>query len=519
MTDPSRSGDRWTLSGSFRADGKCGWVASLPAGLHDLTDDNDHPQRSRLRLLEDGEPIGPGHAVHAHIRDAGGGAFSFWTTVLYFSTSDGTDPNRNGRAYSVVLDDSQRTAHPTTACSPAPGRAAMPGRRLRCALFGLGNRGFGLGRLAKTFEGTEIGWVVDKSRDRVDHARRSLGEEARGTTNFHEALADTTVDCVIVAVPDNLHREFAVAAFAAGKSVFLEKPVATTLSDANAILDAWQRSGKTLQLGYVLRQAPFYRSIRGLIREGILGPIRIASLSDQLDVKHGASFMRRWHSDSRQSGGLIVHKACHDLDILCWLLDAQPRAVSSFGGSDTFVGPAPATHCGLCERKSTCAYVDAALHERRTPAESEAPTSFNLDRCVFREDKDIIDNQVVSFLLDNGTRGTFYLGMQGPMRSERRIALVGDSARLDGVLEDGRYTVKFVDRREPLDWRADASVRDSHGGGDAVTMSRFLDACAGRGEAPVKSRRDALRGLAFAIAAEQARKEGRVVELNAGDFR
>ena len=42
--------------------------------------------------------------------------------------------------------------------------------------------------------------------------------------------------------------------------------------------------------------------------------------------------MRRWHAQSAQSGGLIVHKACHDLDIICWLLDARPRTVSSFGG-------------------------------------------------------------------------------------------------------------------------------------------------------------------------------------------
>jgi hypothetical protein len=66
-------------------------------------DDNLHPRRSGLQLLENGAPIGPAHSSHEDIRRMGGGRFSHWGTGLLFSSSDNSDPRINGRAYSVAF--------------------------------------------------------------------------------------------------------------------------------------------------------------------------------------------------------------------------------------------------------------------------------------------------------------------------------------------------------------------------------------------------------------------------------
>src|SRR6185312_9704619 len=108
------------------------------------------------------------------------------------------------------------------------------------------------------------------------------------------------------------------------------------------------------------------------------------------------------------------------------LLDGRPRTVSSFGGLDTFAEPPPAPFCSQCDRRAVCPYVDTGLHERRTPEEAADPSAYGLDRCVFHTDKDIVDNQVVAFVLDTGVRGTFHVAVQGPIRSERGITLIGD---------------------------------------------------------------------------------------------
>lgn len=515
--------DRWTLSGPFRHDRGIGWVADLPPELSDDTDNNEHPFRSPLRLLEDGRELGPAHALHAAIQDSGDGRYSFWMGVVYFATSDGSDPNDNGRVYAVeraLPGQSVRSVLRAIAPSGAGQQWAAPDRPIRCAVLGLGNRGRALARIVAGLAGVELSWLVDTAPDRIAQVLAEVDRPgARTGTDFAAALSDPTIDAVIVALPDHLHRLAAEQAFQADKHVFLEKPIATTAADGKAILAAWKASGRVLQIGHVLRWTPFYQAIRNVIRQDRLGPVRVISLSEQLSVAHGASFLRRWHADAGRSGGLIVHKSCHDLDLACWLLDSRPRLVGSLGGSNTFHRPAPAPFCSQCDVRATCPYADTGLHEHRTAAERANPSAHGLDRCVFRLDESIVDNQVVSFEMENGTRGTYYLAMQGPVRSERRITLIGDSARLDGVFEDGRFTVTYTDpERERLVWSTRGRKLGGHGGGDLAATTSFLNACVGRAPPPVKSVQDALAGLVFATSAERSRISRQMAVLESEDF-
>jgi FkbM family methyltransferase len=83
-----------------RETGFC-WVIPLNDFLSN-TDDNEHPNRSTLLLYEDDHLLQPAHALHEDIRNLGGGRYSYWNGALYFSTTDGSDPNTNGRRYRVV---------------------------------------------------------------------------------------------------------------------------------------------------------------------------------------------------------------------------------------------------------------------------------------------------------------------------------------------------------------------------------------------------------------------------------
>lgn len=509
---------------SFRHDAGFAWIADLPRELEGGTDTDAAPYRSRLRLVENGRELGPAHAVHDAIRDTGNGGYSFWNKEIYFSTSDGSDPNSNGRTYTVEQGGAP-PGGPALILSIRPRQTGLtwsaPERPLKCAILGLGNRGQALARLIGKFPGIELGWICDLSEQRINELHRHFDNAPgiRETTDYMLPFRDDTVDAVFVTLPDHLHRVATEAAFRAGKHVFLEKPVATNMEDARTILAAWQASGCVLQLGYVLRSAPFYQAVRNVVRRGLLGPIRVVDLSEQLSVAHGASFMRRWHADAAHSGGLLVHKSCHDLDLVCWLLDTVPKIVTSIGGTNTFRRPPPAAYCSQCGERTSCPYVDTGLHEKRSAPERADPTAFGLDRCVFGLNKGIVDNQIVSFEMRNGVRGSYYLAMQGPRRSERRITIVGDEGRLDGIFEDARFTLTLVNSAgEPATWSENRRKLAGHGGGDLSTVTLFLNACAGRIASPIGRVSDALAGLAFAIAAERARANRTVEILDDADF-
>jgi hypothetical protein len=86
---------------NFAADGGCCFRVEVPGTVGDS---NDEPRRSQLQLLESGIPLGPPHALHDDIRRSGEGRYSHWGETLFFSTSDNSDPNTNGRTYHACFD-------------------------------------------------------------------------------------------------------------------------------------------------------------------------------------------------------------------------------------------------------------------------------------------------------------------------------------------------------------------------------------------------------------------------------
>jgi SAM-dependent methyltransferase len=91
------------LRAPFRRDEGFAYVVALPRDAAIPGDSSDEPKKSPVVVTEDGVLLGPGHAQHFAIRNQGNGRFSHWNEAVYFSTSDNTDPNVNGRSYAIAI--------------------------------------------------------------------------------------------------------------------------------------------------------------------------------------------------------------------------------------------------------------------------------------------------------------------------------------------------------------------------------------------------------------------------------
>jgi predicted dehydrogenase len=148
--------------------------------------------------------------------------------------------------------------------------------------------------------------LYSRPSERSRKLAESLGSEL--VEDLDAALAD--VDAVDVCLPTDLHREAAEAALAAGKHVFLEKPIALTLEDADAIVAAARASGRVFMVGLVLRFWPEYVELQRLLAGGELGRPLAASthrLSPPADWND-------WMADPARSGGVAVDLLIHDFD-------------------------------------------------------------------------------------------------------------------------------------------------------------------------------------------------------------
>jgi UDP-N-acetylglucosamine 3-dehydrogenase len=165
-----------------------------------------------------------------------------------------------------------------------------------------------------------VRWVSSRSGQKASRVAKTV--DAQPTTDLLAPITDRAVQAVDICLPTFLHREACERAFAAGKHVLLEKPLALTREDAEAILASAARSRRVLVVGLVLRFFPEYIEIERRVRSGAHGRPRIVStyrLSPAPDWND-------WMRDPALSGGPAVDLLIHDFDQMNWLL-GRPRHV------------------------------------------------------------------------------------------------------------------------------------------------------------------------------------------------
>ena len=160
----------------------------------------------------------------------------------------------------------------------------------------------------------------------LDEARAREVAERYGApqvyTDYRDLLARDDIAAVSIATPDFAHREIAVAAANAGKHILVEKPLATTTEDAEAILRAVDAAGVKLMVDFHNRVNPAFVTSRQTVLDGELGELKYiyARLSNTTFVP---TQMLPWASKS----SALWFLASHTLDMACWLLNDQPKRV------------------------------------------------------------------------------------------------------------------------------------------------------------------------------------------------
>jgi predicted dehydrogenase len=149
---------------------------------------------------------------------------------------------------------------------------------------------------------------------------------ATSTGNWRDLIADPEVDVVSVTTPNQFHAEMAVAALEAGKHVWCEKPMATSLADAERMLAAARASGKAAVMGYNYIQNPLIRHMKSLIDDGAIGSLTHVRVEMDEDYMADPEEPFYWKSDAKSGYGALDDFAVHPLSLLT-LLTGMPAEV------------------------------------------------------------------------------------------------------------------------------------------------------------------------------------------------
>ena len=207
----------------------------------------------------------------------------------------------------------------------ADGRATV-------AVAGLGPWG---ANLARNFnELARLAWVCDPSPERLEAAAARY-PATRAASSFDELLVDDAVEAVVVATPVPTHAELARRALAAGKHVFVEKPMALGADDAEALVALAEERGLALLPGHLLLYHPGVLKLKELVDAGELG---------QVLYVYGN---RQNLGTIRQDENALWSLGVHDLSVILFLLDEEPSEVLARGESFLKPGVEDVVFCHL----------------------------------------------------------------------------------------------------------------------------------------------------------------------------
>jgi predicted dehydrogenase len=215
--------------------------------------------------------------------------------------------------------------HPPLGDPPSP---------IRVGVVGLGYWGPNLARNFAAIAGCEVTWLCDASEPARLRAAEAL-PGARPTADIVELLRDPDLDAVALATPVPTHAELAVAVAEAGKHCFVEKPLATTVADAERAVTAAERAGKTLMVGHLLEYHPAVTRLKELVESGELG---------ELYYLYGNRVnLGKLRADENALWSL----GAHDVSVVLHLLGEDPVECSAHGRSFVRHGVEDVVFCYL----------------------------------------------------------------------------------------------------------------------------------------------------------------------------
>jgi predicted dehydrogenase len=332
---------------------------------------------------------------------------------------------------------------------------------LRVAVVGVGARSAIAEHVPNALSGASIVAAVEPSaRGRVRAAVAFPGVPVFATVA--ELIDDAAVDAAIVTTPDNTHADIAVALLEAGIAVYLEKPLATTVAEADRVLIMAADTGTPLYVGHNFRHAGVVRRMKEIIDRGEIGEVKT------IWVRHfvgngGDYYFKDWHADRANTNTLLLQKASHDIDVVHYLAGSYTKRVVGMG--DLMV------------------YGDVS--DRRERQGETMPAWFSLDnwppaaQTGLNPVVDVEDVSMMLMTLQNGTLASYEQCHFTP-DYWRNYTVIGTEGRLENVGDTAGGVVKVWNKRREWALPGDIEypiegVASGHDDADLATMREFLE--------------------------------------------
>ena len=340
------------------------------------------------------------------------------------------------------------------------------GTPLRLAVIGVGARSYIASHAVESGAGVIVA-VADPSEAARKRAVEAFGDQLtaypghRELIGARDAQGGSIVDAAFVTSPDHTHAEIAIDLLRAGIAVYLEKPLAISLEDADAILAAAAESGSKLYVGHNMRHMAVVTLMRDIVKRGEIGEVK-AVWCRHFVGNGGDYYFKDWHAERAKSNGLLLQKGAHDIDIIHWLAGGYSERVTGMGGLSLY----------------------GDIDARRDNSDRSMPDWFSLDawpplsQTDLNPVIDVEDISMVNMRLDNGVYASYQQCHYTP-DYWRNYTVIGTEGRLENFGDTDGAVVRVWNTRTLYDPVGDAEYRVNgdergHRDADRLTVAEFI---------------------------------------------
>lgn len=212
------------------------------------------------------------------------------------------------------------------------------GERVRLGIIGLGIMGEAYARIYSRHPLATVVAVCSRRRERVEEMQARYAVP-HGATDYRALLDGPDLDAVVVATPDREHFAPALAALQSKRHVLIEKPMTTSVAEADELLRAARAAGRLIQVAFNHRWLSAYYQAKQLIAAGEIGA-PLAGYARKNDTIFVPTEYIRWAGETTPAWFL----GSHDIDLMRWFLDAEPLEARAWGRREVLAGRGIATY-------------------------------------------------------------------------------------------------------------------------------------------------------------------------------
>lgn len=474
-----------------------------------------------------------------------------WERVMAALPEEATQPHQSSAACKKGLWlEAQVRCHGGNESSGAvlwrkEGSALAASKPVTAVVIGAGQRGTGYSEYALDFPHLLKIVAVADPREAKRETMQKLHslDDSSLFSSWEELIAceKKVADIALIATPDRVHCAPAIAMAKKGYHILLEKPMAVTEEDCQAIVEAVEEAGVMFAVCHVLRYTPCNRKIKDILTSGQIGDVVNISHTEPVGFWHFAhSYVRgNWKQEATSSSSLMA-KCCHDIDLIRYWMGLPCSSLSSLGSLNHFrpekQPPAAggAKRCVQCPLQDSCQFSAKSIYlepaqrglrhwpvsvlvdgevdiEGVTTAVREGPYG----QCVYHCDNDVCDNQIVTMEFEDNRSASLTMIAFTQSICQRETKIYGTKGELTcrGGEEIAVFDFETRTRKEYGPFQPPLQTRvQGHGGADFYLVDAFVSAVSYSDPSLIRTGpQDALASHLLVFRAEQARKQQTVV--------